>query len=44
MMIWAFPFGSGYTLIRLQALSSGPVSAPIPNAKTGFGYTYSITS
>ncbi len=24
--------GRGYTLIRLQALRAGPVSAPIPNA------------
>ncbi|MBB3967419.1 hypothetical protein GGR35_000005 [Mucilaginibacter phyllosphaerae] len=32
----AFPLanGPGFTLIRLQALGAGPVSAAIPNAST----------
>ena len=30
--VWAYPYGSGYPLIRLQALRHGPVSATIPYA------------
>jgi hypothetical protein len=31
--IWAFPYGPGHPLIRLQALRFWPVSATAPNAK-----------
>jgi hypothetical protein len=30
--LWAFPYGPGHPLIRLQALQHGPVSATTPNA------------